>query len=657
MWKNSIAKYRGLFISTTAFFVFFLLYLLVNNIIQRNSVVAMEYVNVVQTLQRNVNQDGLSKSIIDEVDVIKNGGRTILNGASSERAIIIPSIKQHLSPVDYDMTPMLSALNAGNVVKVQASILTLHKLVLDKKNRSIKLSKTLSVIAAILTVLLYFLVIVQFVLRLSKTDVSEVQSRQETDSIMSTISEGIFLLDKKLSIGAEQSSSLKAMFKSEKDLEGDFLEFISHYVTQNNVDLAREYLTLLFGDRVKERLVEELNPLKEVEVSLVRRDGSFESHYLDFKFKRVLVDEKISHLLCSVNNVTKQVLLEQELNATKEAQEAQLDMLKSILHVDANKLTLFFNQVEASLREVNQTLEVKRKGFSDVEMRNILNKIASNMHKVKGDAAALGLHKFEFSAHDFEDEIDKIKKDNTKITGKELLPLITLLRMMFSDLDDMKELVNKFSGLSASFAQTDNTTDDNHSAVVTSAEKMSDISVADTLLQLTDTVSQRNDKLVKANIRGLQSQNVPKKIVSAVQSIAVQFVRNSIVHGIESKVERQTLSKSEYATIDVIFTQTSKGYLLTVRDDGCGIDEQAIINKAVDQGIVSTEKAATIPLAKAPIFLFHPGFSSKDEASVDAGRGFGLDVVKKLVDDMDGKLNVTYEKGQFCQFRVLFSIG
>jgi len=133
MWKNSIAKYRGLFISTTAFFVFFLLYLLVNNIIQRNSVVAMEYVNVVQALQRNVNQDGLSKRIIDEVDVIKNGGRTILNGASSERAIDISSIKQHLSPVDYDMTPMLSALNAGNVVKVQASILTLHKLVVDKK--------------------------------------------------------------------------------------------------------------------------------------------------------------------------------------------------------------------------------------------------------------------------------------------------------------------------------------------------------------------------------------------------------------------------------------------------------------------------------------------------------------------------------------------
>ena len=77
-----------------------------------------------------------------------------------------------------------------------------------------------------------------------------------------------------------------------------------------------------------------------------------------------------------MNNVTKQVLLEQELNATKEAQEAQLDMLKSILHVDANKLTLFFDQVESSLREVNQTLEVKRKGFSDAEMRKNNEKVA-----------------------------------------------------------------------------------------------------------------------------------------------------------------------------------------------------------------------------------------------------------------------------------------
>lgn len=649
MWKESIAKYRGLFISTTALFVFFLLYLLVNNVIQRNAILAVEYAHLVQALEQDVAQNGLSKRILEEVYVFQNGGQSSLNTLASQN-ITIPPIADHLSPVNYTIAPVLTALNTDSLSQAKSSLRSLSKLVLEKKARSVKLSEILSIIAAMLTIFLYFMVIVQFVLRLSKTDVSAVQSRQETDSIMSTISEGIFLLDKKLSIGAEQSSSLKAMFKSEKDLEGDFLEFISHYVTQNNVDLAREYLTLLFGDRVKERLVEELNPLKEVEVSLVRRDGSFESHYLDFKFKRVLVDEKISHLLCSVNNVTKQVLLEQELNATKEAQEAQLDMLKSILHVDANKLTLFFDQVESSLREVNQTLEVKRKGFSDAEMRKILNKIASNMHKVKGDAAALGLHKFEFSAHDFEDEIDKIKKDNTKITGKELLPLITLLRMMFSDLDDMKELVNKFSGLSASFAQTENT-------IAESGEHMSDINVTDTLLQLVDAVSERNERLVKTNIRGLQSQNVPEKLVSAVQSIAVQFVRNSIVHGIESKTERQTLSKSEYATIDVIFSHTTKGYLLTVRDDGRGIDEKAIINKAINQGIISAEKAETIPLAKAPIFLFHPGFSSKDEASVDAGRGFGLDVVKKLVDDMDGKLNVTYEKGQFCQFRVLFSIG
>jgi two-component system, chemotaxis family, sensor kinase CheA len=656
MWKDSVAKYRGLFISTTAFFVFFLLYLLVNNVIQRNAIVAVEYVHLVQALEQDVAQNGLSKKVLEEVYVFKSGGQSSLNVLTNQD-ITIPPIADHLSPVNYTITPVLVALNTDSLSQVKSNLQLLSNLVLEKKTRSLKLTKTLSVIAAILTVLLYFMVIVQFVFRLSKTDVSEVQSRQETDSIMSTISEGIFLLDNNLSIGAEQSASLKAMFKNEKDLEGDFLEFISHYVTQNNVDLAREYLTLLFGDRVKERLVEELNPLKKVEVSLVRRDGSFENHYLDFKFKRVFVDDKISHLLCSVNDITKQVLLEQELSAVQEAQEAQLDMLKSILHVDANRLSLFFSHTENALREINQTLEIKRKGFSDIDMRKILDKITANIHRVKGDSAALGLHKFEFSAHDFEEEIDRIKKENTKITGKELLPLITLLRMMFSDVDDMKELVNKFSGISASFTQADNASVDLRSSIKESVGTMSDIDVADTLSQLVDTVSQRNGKSVKANIRGLKSQEVPETLVGVVQSVAVQFLRNSIVHGIEPIDERQTALKPDQAVIDIIFTHTTKGYLLTVRDDGCGIDEQAIINKAIAKGIVSAEKATTIPLAKAPIFLFHPGFSIRDEASIDAGRGVGLDVVKSLVDDMNGKLNVTYEKGQYCQFRVLFPLS
>ena len=155
------------------------------------------------------------------------------------------------------------------------------------------------------------------ILRLSEKEETVAEVVKESKGIMNTVNECLFLLDKDQNIGIEQSASLKQMFKSERDLEGDFFDFISQYVSQHTVQTAREYLGLLYGERVKEKLVKDLNPLNEVEINLVRRDGSYENRYLDFQFNRVLEDEKLSHILVSVTDETKRVLLERELEETK----------------------------------------------------------------------------------------------------------------------------------------------------------------------------------------------------------------------------------------------------------------------------------------------------------------------------------------------------
>ena len=82
--------------------------------------------------------------------------------------------------------------------------------------------------------------------------------------------------------------------------------------------------------------------------------------------------------------MTKQVLLEKELASTKEAQEvAMLDMLKSILHIDADKLLYSFALADNILKEINKTLEVKKKGFSDAEIRSTLQKISTKCIALK----------------------------------------------------------------------------------------------------------------------------------------------------------------------------------------------------------------------------------------------------------------------------------
>ncbi len=665
MWKQSFLKYRGLFISTTAFVFFFILYLLVNYTFQNKTINDIRYSDVIQKTYSKMNDEGLTEALLRDINTIKVGG--IIKLSSNDQVTLVPIAKQ-LPSAELTADELLAAIDVNDESLAAERMSEISLLAIAKKERSTKLLNTLQVIAAILTALLYFMVIVQLVLQLSKGDVVEVQSRKETEGIMSTISEGIFLLNSRYDIGSEQSASLRGMFKSEKELEGHFLDFISAYVTQKNVELAQEYLELLFGDRVKEKLVEELNPLKEVEVNIVRRDGSFESIYLDFKFKRVLVEGKVSHLLGSVNNVTKQVLLERELNETKEAQVAQLDMLKSILHIDRNKLGLFFNTTDSILHEVNDSLEAQGKGFSDGDIRRLLTTISSKIHQIKGDAAILGLHRFEFAAHDLEDSISAIKTEHKTITGKDLFPLTTNLRMMFSDLEDLKELVNKFSGIQT-VSSDQHVIDTNHGSdlstddieeedaqVPNSPESYhaDNIDIDSSLQQLVKTVSERNNKNIKLITSGLSGETIPKPLVNTIQTIATQCVRNSIVHGIESPESRLDAGKPEYGTITIHFAETSLGHILKIRDDGAGIDEAALLQKAIDKSILTPEKAADLAQGKIKALLFHSGFSTQNEAGMDAGRGVGLDVIKRLVDEQQAKMNISYKKGEHYQFGVLF---
>jgi len=73
--------------------------------------------------------------------------------------------------------------------------------------------------------------IIPMILQLSDSEETEVQAVDETKGIMSTVTEGLFLLDHDYQIGLEQSASLKQMFKTERDLEGDFFDFIGQYVS------------------------------------------------------------------------------------------------------------------------------------------------------------------------------------------------------------------------------------------------------------------------------------------------------------------------------------------------------------------------------------------------------------------------------------------
>ncbi|MBX2849468.1 MAG: Hpt domain-containing protein [Acidiferrobacterales bacterium] len=632
---GKLLENKGLFFSTFALVLFFLVYLLINFVVQSQALNDSSYADKFSNLAPQFVNGTQSDQLLDELRAFQNGNGELV------------AIDEFLFPDNSNIDDVISTLSSGQVSEAKTAFDNLSATVQRQKDRKLNLIKLLQIAAAIISLLMYALVVLPFIARVTQSKETEVEVKRETEGIMSTVSEGLFLLNHEHDIGVEQSASLKGMFKSERDLEGNFFDFIGQYVPQNTLQIAKDYLDLLFGDRVKEKLVKDLNPLNEVEINIVRRDGSYENRYLDFNFNRVMQDGQLSHVLGSVTDVTRRVMLQKELEETKEEQEAQLELLLSILHVDNAQLSVFFENADSSLNEINQTLE--ERGYGNREIRSKVTEISRTVHRLKGDSAALGLHKFEFAAHALEDELQTVTKEHANITGKELLPAITKLKDMFAELDNMRSLVGKFSSELSIMGTSDGSSD----AAAVAEGTVTTVVPKDSLQQLVATVTQRTGKRAALSTFGMQDGEIPEHLEEAVNSIVVQLIRNSIVHGCLEPEQRVELGKSDFMNITSSFSKTDNGYQLIVRDDGEGFDEEKIIKKAVDLELISTEEADKLEPGQAVKLAFKPGFSALDEVEMDGGRGVGLDVVHEMVKELGGSVFVQQKQGHHCQFKIL----
>jgi len=135
-----------------------------------------------------------------------------------------------------------------------------------------------------------------------------------------------------------------------------------------------------------------------------------------------------------------------------------------------------------------------------------------------------------------------------------------------------------------------------------------------------------------------------KHIVEELANPLVHITRNSLDHGIEPADERIRAGKKEKGTIKISACQKGSHVVVTVEDDGRGIDHEKVLRKAVERGLA--EKGATLRREEILDFMFLPGFSTKDEVSEISGRGVGMDVVKKNITDLSGMVEIETEKGK-----------
>jgi len=471
------------------------------------------------------------------------------------------------------------------------------------------------------------------------------QARQQTMDILRTVKDGLFLLDSNLEIGSAYSSALETLFQR-KDFAGlPFEDLLRHIVSERTLATALKFVKILWAERTNEKLVKTINPLGEVEVHLDAGSGKFDTRYLQFDFHRVRVDGEMTNVLVSVSDVTTRVELANELQASQNQAQGQVDTLLGILHIDPAQLTSFLNDSNAAMKMINAVLREPTR--EEGVFRKKLDTLFRQVHSVKGEAAALGMSSIESRAHAFEDDL-KALREKPALSGNDFLPLVIKLDDLLTHLQSVSELVSRLSRLHNPQHDVVHTI-----TAVLQGEKPKlqgahgDSGVEATLQQLTARVARENNKEATLQCTGLDK--VPEDYRRAVKDIGVQAVRNSIVHGIEPPSARVTAGKARQGSLRLSFQEADTGYKLIVEDDGQGLSTERIKEAALKKGFITPEKAQTMDTKQVFSLLFQPGFSTIETATKDAGRGVGMNLIADLTNQMGGRVSVATSAGKFTR--------
>lgn len=169
------------------------------------------------------------------------------------------------------------------------------------------------------------------------------------------------------------------------------------------------------------------------------------------------------------------------------------------------------------------------------------------------------------------------------------------------------------------------------------------------LIRLVRDLSKKSGKDVRLEMRG-EDTEIDRNMVEEIYEPLVHMIRNAIDHGLESPEERRALGKDPCGTISLSAEQKGGNIIIELRDDGRGLNAEKIRTKALERGLISPEEV----LDERALFelIFHPGFSTKDEVTDVSGRGVGMDVVRRSVEELRGKLEVSSVPGQGTRFEL-----
>jgi len=168
------------------------------------------------------------------------------------------------------------------------------------------------------------------------------------------------------------------------------------------------------------------------------------------------------------------------------------------------------------------------------------------------------------------------------------------------------------------------------------------------MIRLVHDLSRKSGKKIKLELNGEETE-VDKTVIEQISDPLVHIIRNSIDHGIEKAEQRQALGKDETGTIILEARHDGGEVLITITDDGGGLKRDKIIKKALEKGLIKGNPDA-MKDEEVYNLIFEPGFSTAEVVTDVSGRGVGMDVVRRNIEKIKGRIDIKSAPGKGTTF-------
>lgn len=523
------------------------------------------------------------------------------------------------------------ALTRNNRLTRQANDLGEHlEAMAGQKTATIRGIQALAISLAFLN---FALILFKLIGRLALSDRQAAEAREENERILGSVREGLFLLTRERRVGRQRSRSLDRIFGRQLAPGADFQAFLGRLTTAENAEAARDYLDLLFKPKMKQGLLEQLNPLVEVELLAERRSKKGPTH-LSFEFSQVREDGQVVALLVTVFDVSQKVRLEQQLAGAKARADNEIALLLGILDHEPQAVADFLQRARDRLRDINgelQDIQPERRGYP-----SLIRGIARSIHGLKGEAGTLGCSSVSREAHAFEDILAPLRQRDD-LDGDDLIPVAVGLNGLLGEILKVETVVKRVQGFAAG-----------------SRPAGPPDPLADSLRrieQYAHRVAGDLNKQIRFEAAVPRLESLPAALAGMLREAVPQLIRNAVAHGIETPDERQRQGKPATGLVRVELTSEADGTLtMTVHDDGRGLSAGHLRGVLAERRLFSPAQLAAMSDEQVVASVFAPGVSSLEAGHEHAGRGEGLGVVQDALRRLGGRLRLNSRPNSHTRF-------